>query len=232
MAPTSTSTSTAAGRRHRSANPISALRSRRSTAQPAANHDPALTKLLLDAGADPNDGKSLYHSLENPACTRLLLEYGARIAESNAIYRAIDLEDDTALKLLLAHGGDPNEPARNPPLTDWGSPLAWAIYRRRPASREGPAGCGRRPVARHARRHQPVPAGAAVRAYRSCRAAAGADRCAGDFRRRTLSSPHARAVTKPGRERGVADGPTCRPRYRRRNCDCCRTWRRQARMMS
>ena len=97
-----------------------------------ANHDILLTKLLLEAGADPNDGKSLYHSLENPDCTRLLLEHGARIAESNAIYRAIDLEDDTALKLLLAHGGDPNEPALNPPLTDWGSPLAWAIYRRRP----------------------------------------------------------------------------------------------------
>ena len=96
------------------------------------NHDLALTKLLLEAGADPNDGESLYHSLENPACTRLLLEHGARIAESNAIYRAIDLDDDTALKLLLEHGGDPNEPARNPPLTDWGSPLAWAIYRRRP----------------------------------------------------------------------------------------------------
>jgi ankyrin repeat protein len=97
-----------------------------------SNHDPDLTKLLLEAGANPNDGESLYHSLEKPACTRLLLEHGARIAESNAIYRAMDLDDDTALKLLLAHGGDPNEPARNPPLTDWGSPLAWAIRRRRP----------------------------------------------------------------------------------------------------
>ena len=97
-----------------------------------SNHDPALTKLLLEAGANPNDGESLYHSLENPACTRLLLEHGARIAESNAIYRAMDLDDDTALRLLLVHGGDPNEPARNPPLTDWGSPLAWAIRRRRP----------------------------------------------------------------------------------------------------
>lgn len=97
-----------------------------------SNHDATLTKLLLEAGANPNDGESLYHSLENPACTRLLLEHGARIAESNAIYRAIDLEDDSALKLLLQHGGDPNEPARNAPLTDWGSPLAWAIYRRRP----------------------------------------------------------------------------------------------------
>jgi ankyrin repeat protein len=97
-----------------------------------SNHDPDLTKLLLEAGADPNDGESLYHSLENPACARLLLEHGARIAESNAIYRSIDLDDDSALKLLLQHGGDPNEPARNVPLTDWGSPLAWAIYRRRP----------------------------------------------------------------------------------------------------
>ncbi|HMM92176.1 ankyrin repeat domain-containing protein [Bradyrhizobium sp.] len=96
------------------------------------NHDPILTRLLLEAGANPNDGESLYHSLENAACTRLLLEHGARIAESNAIYRAIDLEDDSPLKLLLQHGGDPNEPARNAPLTDWGSPLAWAIYRRRP----------------------------------------------------------------------------------------------------
>jgi hypothetical protein len=97
-----------------------------------SNHDPVLTRVLLEAGANPNDGESLYHSLENPACTRLLLEHGARVAESNAIYRAIDLEDDSALKLLLQHGGDPNEPARNAPLTDWGSPLAWAIYRRRP----------------------------------------------------------------------------------------------------
>lgn len=96
------------------------------------NHDVGLTKLLLDAGANPNDGESLYHSLENPESTRLLLDHGARIAESNAIYRAIDLDDDSALKLLLQHGGDPNEPARNAPLTDWGSPLAWAIYRRRP----------------------------------------------------------------------------------------------------
>lgn len=33
------------------------------------NRDAALTKLLLEAGADPNDGESLYHSLENPDCT-------------------------------------------------------------------------------------------------------------------------------------------------------------------
>jgi ankyrin repeat protein len=95
------------------------------------NHDPALTKLLLEAGADPNDGESLYHSLENPDCTRLLLEHGSRVAQTNAMYRSLDLGNITPLKLLLQHGGDPNEPARNPPLTDWGSPLLWAIRRRR-----------------------------------------------------------------------------------------------------
>jgi ankyrin repeat protein len=95
------------------------------------NHDPALTKLLLEAGADPNDNESLYHSLENPDCTRLLLEHGARIAHTNAIYRSLDLGDVVPLQLLLRYGGDPNEPARNAPLTDWGSPLLWAIRRRR-----------------------------------------------------------------------------------------------------
>jgi len=96
------------------------------------NHDAALSKLLLDAGADPNDGESLYHSLESLSCSRLLLERGARIDGSNAIYRSLDLDDNAAaIELLLQHGGDPNEPARNPPLTDWGSPLLWAIRRRR-----------------------------------------------------------------------------------------------------
>lgn len=96
-----------------------------------SNRDPILTELLLDAGADPNDGESLYHSLENPDCTRLLLAHGARIDGSNALYRSMDLEDAAALALLLAHGGDANEPARNKPLTDWGTPLLWAIRRRR-----------------------------------------------------------------------------------------------------
>ncbi|MFG3756743.1 hypothetical protein, partial [Klebsiella pneumoniae] len=84
-----------------------------------------------DAGADPNDGESLYHSLESPACTRLLLEHGARVVGSNALYRALDLESSEPLELLLQHGGDPNEPAGNAPLTDWGTPLLWAIRRRR-----------------------------------------------------------------------------------------------------
>ncbi|RSZ37230.1 MULTISPECIES: ankyrin repeat domain-containing protein [unclassified Variovorax] len=95
------------------------------------NHDPALTKLLLDAGADPNDGESLYHSLENPACTKLLLDAGARIAGTNALYRVLDLDDVETLRLLLAHGGNANEPPMGPPTSDWGSLLLWAIRRRK-----------------------------------------------------------------------------------------------------
>lgn len=95
------------------------------------NHDATLTRLLLDAGADPNDGESLYHALDEPACTRLLLEAGARITGSNAIYRALDLDDVATLQLLLDHGGDANEPPLGALTSDWGTPLLWAIRRRR-----------------------------------------------------------------------------------------------------
>ena len=57
-------------------------------------HDPALTALLLEAGADPNDGESLYHCAEAPdtACLRLLLEHGARPAGTAALAHAIDYD--------------------------------------------------------------------------------------------------------------------------------------------
>ncbi len=98
-----------------------------------ANRDPALTELLLVAGADPNDGESLYHSLENPDCTRVLLSRGARVAGTNALRRSLDMADPAALELLLAHGGDSNEPAYGPPTSEWGAPLLRAIALRRSA---------------------------------------------------------------------------------------------------
>ncbi|WP_175840686.1 ankyrin repeat domain-containing protein [Burkholderia arboris] len=97
------------------------------------NRDPALTAMLLEAGADPNDGESLYHSVENPACTRVLLEHGARVDGTNALRRALDVPDAAALELLLAHGGDPNEPAGEGPTRMWGAPLLRAIAVRCPA---------------------------------------------------------------------------------------------------
>ena len=97
------------------------------------NRDPALTALLLDAGADPNDGESLYHSLENPDCTRVLLRRGARVTGTNALGRALDMPEPAALELLLANGGDANE-AGSGAMRTWGSPLLRAIAVRRSAA--------------------------------------------------------------------------------------------------
>lgn len=92
------------------------------------HHDPVLTQMLLAAGADPNDGESLYHALESRECTRLLLAAGARVTGTNALYRVLDLQDVQVLQLLLAHGADPNEAGV---ASEWDRPLLWALRRRR-----------------------------------------------------------------------------------------------------
>lgn len=96
------------------------------------NHDAQLTQMLLQAGADPNDGESLYHSLEGtPAsreCIRLLLQAGARVDGCNALFRVLDLDDVQSLRLLLDHSADPNEANGQ---GEWGRPLLWAIRRGR-----------------------------------------------------------------------------------------------------
>ncbi len=74
-------------------------------------HDPQLTRALLEAGADPDDGESLYHSTEaeSPECLRILLEHGAQTSGTNALAHALDEERLEHLRLLLEHGADPNE---------------------------------------------------------------------------------------------------------------------------
>jgi hypothetical protein len=112
------------------------------------NHDAGLTQLLLAAGADPNDGESLYHALESSACTALLLQAGARVTGSNAMYRVLDFDSVEVLRLLLSHGGDPNESARASPASAWGTPLLWAIRRRRsPAHVQALLAAGADPLA-------------------------------------------------------------------------------------
>ena len=76
--------------------------------------------------SDPNDGESLYHSMESAdlTCARLLLAAGARVPGTNALRHALDSDRLDRLRLLLAHGADPNEPGAL-------SPLHWAIRRGR-----------------------------------------------------------------------------------------------------
>ena len=74
-------------------------------------HDPELTRALLEAGADPDDGESLYHATEaeSPECVRILLEHGARVDGTNALAHALDEDQVEHVRLMLEHGGDPNE---------------------------------------------------------------------------------------------------------------------------
>jgi ankyrin repeat protein len=74
-------------------------------------HHVGMLQLLLEAGADPNDNESLYHSLESrdSTCTQLLLKAGARVTGTNAIARALDYGKLYDLQLLLENGGDARE---------------------------------------------------------------------------------------------------------------------------
>ncbi len=70
-----------------------------------------LAEWLLQRGADPNDGESLYHSTElgHRDGLRLLLAHGARPEGTNALPRALDFNDHAAVEMLLHAGADPNE---------------------------------------------------------------------------------------------------------------------------
>jgi ankyrin repeat protein len=67
-------------------------------------HDPETTQLLLDRGADPNDGESVYHAVEadDTTCLELLLAGGATVRDTNALGNAI--RDPAKVKVLLEHG--------------------------------------------------------------------------------------------------------------------------------
>ena len=82
----------------------------------------------LEAGANPNDSESRYHSTEHRdlACVRVLLRHGATPTGTNALKHMLDREDIEGLKLLLASGANPNE------VNDRGeTALHWAVWRGR-----------------------------------------------------------------------------------------------------
>ena len=89
-------------------------------------HHEGLTRLLLDRGADPNDGEVAYHSPETDhlGCLRALIETGRLTPDSLSIMlvRCCDWHYLEAVKLVLDGGADPTYRAK------WGlSPLLHAI---------------------------------------------------------------------------------------------------------
>ena len=92
------------------------------------NNNPALGLALLEAGANPNDGESLYHSTEHGdlECVKVLLKHGASAKGTNGLKHMLDREDREGLRLLLDAGADPNE------VNERGeTALHWAIWRGR-----------------------------------------------------------------------------------------------------
>jgi ankyrin repeat protein len=88
-------------------------------------HHPQLTKLLLDRGADPNDGEVAYHSPEtlDNSTIRVLVESGKLTRDTLGLMlaRKFNWHDDDGVHWLLNHGADPNWQL-------WGSrPLHWAL---------------------------------------------------------------------------------------------------------
>ncbi|MGC4050146.1 MAG: ankyrin repeat domain-containing protein [Paludibaculum sp.] len=88
-------------------------------------HHPELTKLLLDRGADPNDGEVAYHAPEtlDNRTLRVLVESGKLNQESISLMlaRKFNWHDDEGVHWLLDHGADPN-------WLLWGSrPLHYAL---------------------------------------------------------------------------------------------------------
>jgi ankyrin repeat protein len=95
-------------------------------------NDPALTRLLLEAGADVNDGESLYHAAEfrDHRCLELLLQHKPTPAPvSYCLLHKMDQEDVAGVRLFLKYGADPNFVKPQEGLR----PLGWALLRGRSA---------------------------------------------------------------------------------------------------
>jgi hypothetical protein len=74
-------------------------------------HDPETTRLLLERGADPNDGESVYHAAEgdDTTCLELILRGGATVRGTSALANAI--EDPAKVRILLERGDlGPSDP--------------------------------------------------------------------------------------------------------------------------
>jgi ankyrin repeat protein len=79
---------------------------------------PEVTRLLLERGADPNDGETPYHVVETYDNTvmKILVESGKlnETSMTTLLLRKTDWHDYDGIKWLLEHGADPNR------TTHWG----------------------------------------------------------------------------------------------------------------
>jgi hypothetical protein len=75
-------------------------------------HHPELTRLLLERGADPNDGETPYHVIEtrDNRAMHVLVESGTLTDDSmtTLLLRKHDCHDYDGIKWLLEHGANPN----------------------------------------------------------------------------------------------------------------------------
>jgi ankyrin repeat protein len=80
-------------------------------------HNPEMTRLLLERGADPNDNEAVYHSPEtyDNRAMQLLVETGKLTADnlSLMLIRKHDWHDYDGEKYLLEHGANPNRRWKN-----------------------------------------------------------------------------------------------------------------------
>jgi ankyrin repeat protein len=91
-------------------------------------HHAGVARLLLERGADPNDGEVTYHTPETSdlGALKVLVESGRLTADSLAtmLLRKADWHDTDGIRYLLEHGADPNW------LTHWGYTAAQQAVRR------------------------------------------------------------------------------------------------------
>lgn len=91
--------------------------------------NPALAELLIQHGAEVNDGEVAYHVAEFPgaACARILFENGlSRQHQATVLLRKLDFEDLDGTRQILELGADPDG------MGVWGkTPLHQAVMRGR-----------------------------------------------------------------------------------------------------